>query len=124
MVGPKSASLLVPNAIFFITGSDIWDVPEIGRGSPSIWSTPNCIAVGCTPDADGPTKIVMGLTDEVDVTGEPAFDGELKTPNKTVSVSAVPGKTIMEYPASGALTRTRVWINRPRSPNVVTIVLG
>jgi hypothetical protein len=119
----KSISLPVPNAIFFITGSETKDMPEIERGS-SIWSTPACIAVGCKPDVDGETKIAIGAPEQVGLAGKPAFDGELQTPSQVVSVDIVPGKKVLEQPVPGTSTRIRIWVNHPIEPNNVTIGLG
>ena len=119
----KSVSLPVPNAVFFITGSDTKDMPEIVRGS-SIWSTPSCIAVGCKPDVDGETRIAIGASERVGFAAKPAFDGELQTPNQVVSVDIVPGKKVLEQPVSGTSTRIRIWVNHPVEPNDVAIGLG
>jgi hypothetical protein len=98
-------------------------MPKIERGS-SIWSTSACIAVGCTPDVDGETKIAIGASEEVGLVGKPAFDGELETPSQVVSVDVVPGKKVLEQPVPGTSTRVRIWVNHPVEPNNVTIGLG
>jgi len=119
----KSISLPVPNAIFFITGSDTKDVPKIERGS-SIWFTSACIAVGCTPDVDGDTRIAIGWSEQLDIADKPAFDGELETPNQVVSVDVVPGKKVLEQYVPSTSTRIRIWVNHPVEPDNVTIGLG
>jgi|SRR5580692_7044384 hypothetical protein len=119
----KSISLPVPNAVFFITGSDTRDMPKIERGS-NIWSTPTCIAVGCTPDVDGETRIAIGLSPQVSLSSKPAFDGLLETPSRVVSVDFVPGKKVLEQNVLSSNTRIRIWANHPIAPNDVTIGLG
>jgi hypothetical protein len=119
----KSVSLAIPNAVFFITGSDTNDVPGIDRGS-IIWSTPACIAVGCTPDCDGETRIIIGLSPQVNLGSQPVFDGRLETPDRIVSVDIVPGTKVLEQKVPGADTRVRIWVNHPTQPDNVTIALG
>jgi hypothetical protein len=119
----KSISLPVPNAVFFITGSDTKDMPKIERGS-AIWSTSECIAVGCTPDVDGETRIAIGSSEQIALASKPTFDGELATPSRVVSVDIVPGRKIMEQHVPSSKTRIRIWVNHPLEPNNVTIGLG
>jgi hypothetical protein len=123
MMTLKSITLPVPNAIFFITGSDTKNIPEIKRGA-SIWSTPDCIAVGCTPDIDGETRITLGSLEELRFASEPAFDGELETSSRVVSVDVVPGKKVVEQRVPGASTKVRIWVNSLVAPNDITIGLG
>jgi hypothetical protein len=119
----RSVSLAVPNAIFFITGSNTRDTPKIDGGS-NIWSTPACIAVGCRPDVDGETKIAIGPAEGITLTSKPAFDGELQTPSQLVSVEIVPGTRVLEQFVPGASTRIRIWVNDLAEPNDVVIGLG
>jgi hypothetical protein len=119
----KSVTLPIPNAVFFITGSDTNDIPEIHRGS-IVWSKPACIAVGCTPDCDGETRIVIGLSPQVNLGSQPAFDGRLETPDRIVSVDIVPGTSVLQQKVPGADTRVRIWVSHPTQPDNVTIALG
>ncbi len=119
----KSTSLPVPNAVFFITGSDIKDTPEITRGS-NVWFTPSCIAVGCKPDVDGETTIAIGTSTEVVLDSQPAFDGWLETPSHIVSVDIVPGKVVLQETVADIATRVRIWVNHPKEPTDVRIGLG
>ncbi|SRR5579871_1403510 len=119
----RSISLPVSNAIFFIFGSDSKDTPEIKKGS-SIWSTPTCIAVGCTPDVDGETKITIGASRQVGLEEIPAFDGELETPSRMVGVEVVPRKRVLEQPVPGSRTRVRIWVNHPIEPDNIVIGLN
>jgi hypothetical protein len=119
----KSVSLPIPNAIFFIAGTEARDIPHIERGSV-IWSADACIAVGCTPDVDGETTISIGPFEQISLTDEPAFDGELETASKIVNVEIVPGKRILQEQVAGVKTRIRIWINHPTEPDNVTIGLG
>ena len=118
----KSINLRVPNAIFFIRDAVTKDVPSIDKGV-SIWSSPTCVAVGCVPDADGETKIVIGAPGGTDLARQPAFDGTLQTPSRLVNVDIVPGEKILEQQVPGTSTRIRVWVNDPIAPDRVMIGL-
>lgn len=122
MTDGKSISLRVPNAIFFITGTETPEVPKIGRNS-CIWPGPTCIAVGCTPDADGETQIVIAASEQMPL-AEPAFDGALETPDHVVSVEIVPGTKVLEKSVAGTISRIRIWVNHPVEPNNVVIGVG
>lgn len=118
----KSVSLPIPNAIFFVAGSQTRDTPRIQRGA-TIWSTSTCIAVGCTPDVDGETTISIGPSEHVGLPAEPAFDGELETAGRIVNVEIISGKRILQEQVPDLKTRIRIWVNHPVEPNNVTIGL-
>jgi hypothetical protein len=52
------------------------------------------------------------------------FDGELETPSRTVVISTVEGKTILETPVANERTHVWIWVSHPRWPDQVTIGLG
>jgi hypothetical protein len=123
MTDPKSISLRVPNAVFFVTGLDAPEMPKIEREG-TVWSTSSCVAIGCTPDVDGETRIAIGSPGQLSVTGKLVLDSHLPTPSRLVRFNIVPGKTILEQEVSGTTTRVRVWVNDPKEPNDITIGLG
>src|SRR5579872_2721501 len=118
-----SVTLAVPNAILFVVGSDRYAVPNVERGS-SIWSTSTCIALGCTPDADGETRITIGSSAKVRLPRNPAFEGELATPHRIVKIDIVPGRKVLEESVPDAVTRVRIWTNHPVEPDDIVIVVG
>lgn len=96
------------------------EVPEWVRGE-LILSTSSCISVGCYPEQDGPTEIVLGKASEVDPGGNPAFEGDLETPGGAITISTVDNEKVLEMKVTGARTHVRVWINHPRWPDKVTV---
>lgn len=111
------------NSLIFISDAARGVVPEWVRDK-LILSTPSCISVGCYPEQDGATEIVLGKGLEVDRGNHPAFDGELNTPTRTVVVSTVEGNTVLESTVPKQRTRVRIWVSHPRWPDKVTIGLG
>jgi hypothetical protein len=118
----RSIRLPLLNAIIFVVGASDYEVPEIERDS-RIWFTSTCVAVGCTPDSEGETRITIGPVGEVALPGMPAFDGELETPTKTVKVDIVSGDSVLEHRVAGVKTRIRIWTNHPVEPDEVVIGL-
>jgi hypothetical protein len=110
------------NSLVFISDAASGVVPEWIRGS-LILSTPSCISVGCYPEQDGPTEIVLGESQEVNPGNDPAFDGDLETPHRTVTVSTVEGNTILESDVPQTRTHVRIWVSHPRWPDKIIIGL-
>ncbi len=119
----KSVSLPVLNAVFFIRDSNSNDVPEISRDA-TIWSTTDCIAVGCMPDCDGETKITLGSPGKINLAKKPVFDGTLQTPSGLIRVDIVPKDGILEQRVPGTSTRVRIWVNDPARSDPDDITIG
>src|SRR5262245_30868562 len=104
------------NSLLFISDPAGGVVPEWVR-DVLILSTPSCISVGCYPEQDGPTEVILGTAQEVDAGAEPAFDGDLETPHGEVIVSTVERDTILQSKVTATRTRVPIWINHPRWPD-------
>lgn len=110
------------NSLLFVSDVSGGKIPQITRG-PWLWATSSCIAVGCYPEQDGETEVVLGKSEEVVPVDHLAFDGNLETPNRAVIVSTVEGNTILERAVSEVRTRVRIWVSHPRWPEKVVIGL-
>ena len=118
----KSIKIAPSNSLVFVSDSAGGTIPQITRG-PWLWATSSCIAVGCYPEKDGDTEVVLGKMQEIAPGDNLAFDGELETPNHAVIVSTVEGNTILEMAVSGSRTHVRIWVSHPRWPDKVIIGL-
>lgn len=108
------------NSIVFVSDSSGGEPPVPVWGA-MILSTPSCISVGCFPEVDGETEILLGPVLEVDPGDLPAFSGTLETPNHAVAVTTVEGHAILTIPVQRAKTGVRIWLSHPRWPERVTI---
>ena len=111
------------NSLIFIADPEGGEPPIPKRGVRLQW-TSSCISVGCYPEQDGPTEIELGESAEVDPGFEPAFAGDLDTPNRTVVVSTATYEKLFEAVVSDPRTRVRVWINDQQWPDKVVIGLN
>lgn len=119
-----SAAISPVNSLIFIHGARGWIRPLPVAGK-LIWSMPSCVATACFPEIDGPTKIVLGIAQEVNPGTAFAFDGLLETPQYLVCVTTVDDdRPVLSFEISGRLTRVRIWHSHPRWPETVTIGLG
>jgi hypothetical protein len=111
------------NSLLFISDLDGGAAPVPIRGA-MILSTPSCISFRCFPEQDGPTEVMLGKADTVDPGDQPAFDGELATPNRAITISTVEGATVLQAKVSDTRTHVRIWLNDLRSPDKVIIGWG
>jgi hypothetical protein len=99
------------NSLLFIKDARERDLPIIDRSGP-IWSTKSCVAVGCMPDCDGSTEIIVGNSfTELSQSGNLIFDAFLKTPARKVVVETVLGERVLEQNVPNATTHVRIWTN-------------
>jgi hypothetical protein len=73
---------------------------------------------------DGKTEITMGSAGEVDPGQKPDFDSAIATPTRTIVVSTVELKTVLEASVPTLQTRIRIWTNRPKEPDKVIVGTG
>lgn len=111
------------NSLIFISDRDGGEAPIPVRGA-MVWSTPSCVAVVCYPEQDGPTELILGAAGEVNPGDPPLFDGHLDLPNRTVIVSTVELKAVLEENVQSPTTRLRVWTNHAQWPDKVIIGVG
>jgi hypothetical protein len=119
----KTSTIVRPvNSLIFISDVAGWLVPPWEKDK-LILSTKSCISVGCYPEQDGPTKVMLGAAHEVDPGFQPAFAGPLDTPNHSVTVWTVTHQIILQMSVAAVMTNVSIWLNDPRWPNEVTIGL-
>jgi hypothetical protein len=116
------ATIRPVNSLVLISDPGGGEVPEWIRDE-LILSTSSCISVGCYPEQDGPTTVILGPSWQVELDERPAFDGNLETPNRAVVVSTVEWKTILEVRVPKTCTHVRIWVSHPRWPDKVIIGL-
>jgi len=75
-------------------------------------------------DSNGKTDVTIGTPQELGEVADPAFDGELATPSRSVVVWTVAREIILRAPTVHLKTRVRIWVNHPSEPDRVAIVLG
>jgi hypothetical protein len=119
----SSKNIRPVNSLLFVSDPAGGVVPEWIQG-PLILSTSSCISVGCYPEQDGPTEVILGRAGEVDPGDHPAFDGNLETPGRSVVISTVEGETVLEARVPDTHTRTRIWLNDSRWPDKVIVGWG
>lgn len=113
------------NSFVLISDSQGGRVPhpnEIARDA-NITATDSCVVVCCLPEIDGETEITLGRADAIGPTSDPDFDGVIPTPNRKLNVFTVDWKPVLQEATSNTSTRVRVWKNRPRFPDRITIGL-
>jgi hypothetical protein len=108
------------NSLLFIADPEGGQAPKPVRGV-RLRSTSSCVSVGCYPEQDGPTEVLLGDSTDVNPGFEPIFDGNLKTPNRAVVVSTAVYEKLLEAPVPDTHTRIRVWVNHPRWPDKIII---
>jgi hypothetical protein len=96
----------------------------VWKRGPLILSTSSCVSVGCYPEQDGPTEVILGQGRDVDPGHDPAFDGELNTPTHSVVVWTVERDRIAEMKVPEGRTHVRIWVSHPRWPDKVIIGVG
>jgi hypothetical protein len=111
------------NSLLFISDQDGGEPPTPVRGA-RLLSTSSCVSIGCYPEQDGPTELVLGDMADVDPAFDPVFDGELSTPSGTIMVSTATLERLLEARVSKTKTRVRIWINDPQWPDKVIVGVG
>jgi len=115
-----SVKIAPPNSLLFISDPDGGEPPYPVRGA-QILATGSCVSIACYPSIDGETSVTLGPINEVDPGNAPAFDGALKTPNRSIAISTVDRKTILEEKVLNTITRVRAWVNSPSMPDRVIV---
>lgn len=116
----NSVKIAPPNSLLFISDLDGGEPPYPVRGA-QILATRSCVSIACYPSIDGETSVTLGPSREVDPGNTPAFDGSLSTPNRSIVISTVDGKTILTEKVPDTVTRVRAWVNKRSMPDQVIV---
>lgn len=98
------------------------EVPSWEHGA-TLAASDSCILCACYPEQDGPTRVIFGGDDDVQLKGLPVFEGTLKTPGRQIALETVEGDGILSMPTKGAETPVRIWTNRNWAPDEVVVVI-
>lgn len=120
MMTVVSTNHAVLNSLLFIKDATSDSIPEID-GIGALWTISTCIAVGCVPDADGETEVVLGPSNEVGTNKKLLFDGILETPSCAVTIETVLAQTLLEMEVTSSRTHVQIWTNGHRASDVVIV---
>jgi hypothetical protein len=122
----NTVKIAPPNSLVLISDAQggVVPDPDVIARKAEIISTTSCAAVCCLAANDGETEITMGPAGEVGPTDDPAYDGTIATPTRTIVVWTVEWRKLLEMDVPTLQTRLRVWTNRPREPDKVLIGFG
>lgn len=117
-----SAKVPVLNGVVWFRDSVSNEDPEIdGKKRPSVWATPSCVAIGCLPDSEGDTEIIVGLSAAVTPDRQLRFDGWLETPSRRLIAELVVDREILRVDVPNAMTRLRIWTDGHDASARVTV---
>lgn len=119
----RTFSKAVQNSLIFALDAGTRDIPHID-GEAKFWVSSSCIVVGCLPDSDGETKIVIGTVEHGTPPGSPLVDRLLSTPSRSVVFDLVHERGFHRMPVTEDKTRVRVWTDGGITPDTVTFVIG
>ena len=113
-------SLAPPNLLILIVGAEKYEVPSSMKGG-AIAQTMSCIAVGCFPEIDGQTSIILEKINESEREFAPSFVGFIETPSCLVEVKTILGKTFLQIPVLHEATKIIIWTNDKFEPDEIII---
>jgi hypothetical protein len=119
----KKATFTPSNSIVFVSDNLRSPAPDHLYGE-LISPGESCVSVGCYPEVDGPTDFVLGKSEEVAPNEDPAFDGLLDTPTKSLIIATVLDDIVLEDKVADLNTRVRIWVDHPRWPQNVIVGWG
>jgi hypothetical protein len=118
----ESVTLHPPYSTLFISDIDL-ALGEPFNGRHIVWND-RCVSITCLNWQDGPTTVSLCTASKVAAAGAPAFDGEIGTPNREVAVATAEDEIVLRMKVGSAVTRVRIWENRPGEPDQIVIGLG
>ena len=118
----KRTSVSPPNSLLLVMDPAVGEIPK-KMGQNCIAATGSCVAIGCRMEQDGPTEINLGQLHEIAPLGELLFDGEIPTPSRRISICSVMNEGLLSSAVGGVTVRVRVFVNDPKEPDVVFVLL-
>lgn len=116
----QSVDWPVLNSLIFVNDALNEDIPEIDEPS-GLWLIPSCIAIGCLPDCDGSTKIILGPVHEAGTEKHLLFEGTVETPSRKLIVDTVLAETLLETDVPETVTHLKIWTNGHPASDIVVI---
>lgn len=119
-----AAHVRVLNSLLFVKDADAKTLPVID-GNGAVWSTPSSVAIGCMPDCDGVTEIILGDLSEIQGNElKLLFEGQLETPSRRLIVQTVLAEKVLQRDVSDTATRLQVWTNGLRDTDKIVVGVG
>lgn len=97
-------------------------VPELARGA-LVASNEWCVVVGCMPDVDGETEIVVGDMDAMASIDPVVFDGVVALPTRRFTICTAENNELFGYPGAIDKLEMRVRADHPMCPSRVVVGL-
>jgi hypothetical protein len=116
---------LVPSALILVLDADATLVPTELDGIVGV--TPEAVSVGTRHGADGPTRICLVRSQNLDSGERPdflLFSGQIEARSGIVQVESVEGDVYAQTSTSAGVTHLEVWGNNRAEPTRLLIVLG
>jgi hypothetical protein len=111
------------NSLILVMDGEAAELPEGFVGIPRVAATPSCVALGTFSQADGSTRITLGV-ELPPLSGKSlVFDGLLQTPNRNISVYTVVYDVLLSCGVPGKNTKIQIWSNDSREPDEIDIVI-
>lgn len=87
-----------------------------------VYPTATLIAINCDCKILGAkTEFILGDVTDLNMSSEPVYEGVLKTPSRIISIRSIVSECILEMAVPDIITNVRIWTNKSRYPDVVTI---
>jgi hypothetical protein len=95
-------------------------------GEELVAANDTCISVGTYPSDDGDTEICLAGTSSVEkVAGlEKVFTGRVASPNQQIDVATAENEILLSMKVSTKSASVSVWVNHPRWPTKIVIVVN
>lgn len=115
-------SVPVLNSLVFILDEKQSVSPHVD-GVGAYWKTDSCVAVGCLPDSDGETEIVL-TTDDAAPEGLKFLAAvRLETPSARIAIELVPRRRIAEVEVPSTSTTLEIWTDGYRDTSIIHAIV-
>lgn len=115
-------SVPVLNSLVFIMDSKLLDYPDVG-GIGAYWKTGSCVAVGCLPDCDGETEIVLTIGGLPPRNLKFLATVRLETPSRQLAIELVPRRRIAELDVPTVSTTLEIWTDGYRDTAIIYAIV-
>lgn len=113
--------VLAPYALL-VLGDPTSAVPEPVAGVLVSWNK-SSVVVGCLPDVEGDTELVVGRMASIATDDPIVFDGIVDLPSRRFTICTAENQEIYAFPNAADSIHLRVWANHPVMPNRLVVGL-